>query len=491
MSRWKQLGMVVFLVAGLAAGAGHLRAQEPQEPQEPEPGQATQEGQDQNKPKPAGRGIPGLVNDQSDQGNDQWQPDLSPVTGLIAPTLGAPTLRHSYWAPGAQYGLMVKSTPFGETTSSSNSWSTTQFIGGTLSLVKVWNESTLDLNYSGGGVVTTLPGQSSGTYQQLAASQSFHMRRWLWQWSNQFAYLPQSQFGFGVGTGLAVPGIGGSLGPNTSGALPPGQSIYSAVGPRYSNMFLVQGTYTLNGRNSFTVAGMDAFIHFTQAQNANNDNYLGSVGWNYAVTKVDSVGLMYRFSSYHFPNEPEAYGDSSISVAYQRKVTQKLGLQAYVGPDFISSRLPLSPPAPNRKETTVQGNVMLSYGFRQGTVSASYFHGITAGSGVLLGGETDTVTVGGGRQISRTWSANVNVGYARNKALVSGATLGFPSYDSVFAGGGVAHPLGRTMDLNFAYTAYIERPSGVCTSGINCGTNTTQQTITVFLNWHARPFVIE
>lgn len=467
MSRLKQIRMLALAIVGIAAAGASARAQEQEPPPLQEP------------PKPAARGIPGMDDSSEQQNVDQWQPDISPVTGLESPTLGTPALRHSYWVPGLQYSAMVQSNPYGANNSSG--WYATHYLGGSLSLVKSWSDSILSLNYSGGGVITSQPGQSNGQYQQLAAAQSFQFRRWQLQWSDQFAYLPQTAFGFGAGTGLAAPGIGGSLGATTPGGLSPNESIFTAVGPRYSNTAVIQATYIMSARQSITVAGMDGVLHFTQAHNVDSQNYLGSFGYNYALTREDSIGLLYRFSSYHFPGQPQAYGDSSVGVAYQRKITRRLALQANVGPDFISYRVPLGGVS---EHTSWQANASLTYGFARGSVSGSYYHGLSAGSGVLIGGTLDQFTLSGNRQITRAWSVNGNFGYARNRALNNAETVGLGSYDNYFFGGGVSRPIGRNMNFNAAYTAYLQQQAG--SQG-----NTTEHTITIFFNWHTRPFVIE
>jgi hypothetical protein len=489
MRSLKHIRTLLVVGFGLTAGIRGAWAQEP--PQEPPPVQ--EPGPEQTTPKPAGRGLPGLNDntDQQNQNNDNWQPDNSPVTGLEAPTLGSPSLRHSYWVPGVQYGLMMQSNPF---SGGGSGWSETNYIGANLSLLKTWGPSTLGLNYSGGGVFTNTPGLGgNGTFQQLGASQSFQFRRWLWQWSDQFSYLPESEFGFGAGTGLGVPGVGGTLGPNLGGGLVgANQSIVSATGPRYSNSLIVQGTYSISRRQSFTIAGLDAVVHFTQTHDADSQNYLGSIGYNFLLTKEDSIGLAYRFSSFHFPGQPEAYGDSLFSVAYQRKITEKLGLQAYAGPDFINYRIPIGG---SSKETSWDANASLSYALRRGSFGLSYFHGLSSGGGILIGGKLDQVTFTASRQISRIWSGNANFGYAHNQALNTGnaLTLGFGSYDDYFVGGSLNRPIGRLASLAVSYTAYIERAGaqGCTAANPNCNSNITTNTVTLFVNWHTRPFVIE
>jgi hypothetical protein len=450
-------------------------------------------------PNPAAKPSPAaaVLGSMSDPENDavdsaitdtrnSWQPDTTPLTGLETPTIGNPAMRHSYWVPGLQYGGTVQSGPLGA--SNSSDWFATHYVAGTLSLLKSSTRSTLGLNYSGGGLTTTQSGRDGGWYQQLAAAQTFQFKRWQWQWADQFAYLPETQFGFGAGTGLAIPGIAGALGPTLPGTPQPNQGIFSVTGPRYSNVAVIQGTYQLSARQSITVGGLDGILHFTDAQNVDSSNYIGNFGYDYALTNADSVGLMYRFGAYHFQGQPQAYGDSSISLAYGRKITRRLALQAYLGPDFIDYRVPIGGTS---SRLAVIGAVNLTYGHERGGVSIGYNHGLSAGSGVLVGAETDQVTFTGRRQLNRLWSASANVGYAANRALANSNSAGYGSYDNYFAGGGLSRPIGRNLDFGMSYTSYIQQghPQGCALT--NCHTDSLQHAITVFLQWHLRPLVLE
>lgn len=451
-----------------------------------------QESDNEQKPKPAARfpwfggpDNPQTDNGAQDAGND-WHADTTPLTGLQAPSLGSPGLRHSYWVPALEYGGMMQSRPLGS--SGAGGWYTNNFLGGSLSLLRASSRSTLALNYSGGGIVTTQNGQDNGRYQQLAVGQNIQWRRWQWQWADEFSYLPQAQFGFGAGTGLSFAGIGGALGPGGPGLMTPGQSVFAATGPRYSNVGMIQGTYLLSPRQSITIGGSDARLHFTESGNIDSVNYLGSFGYNYTLTKADSVGVMYRFSAYHFDGQPQAYGDSSVSVVYGRKITQRLAFQAYAGPEFINYRAPVGG---QTSQVSAVVSADLIYALKGGSVSASYYHGLSSGSGVFLGSQADQITFGAGRQLTRVWSANVNVGFASNRALNSPSGTAHGGYDDVFAGGGVSRPIGRNLDLSVAYTAYIEHPNQSVCTGTSCNASHTQHTVTVFLQWRTRPFVLE
>src|ERR1700757_1250315 len=274
MSTLKQIRKLVLLILGAGTVVSVTWAQDTQAPQEPET---------QAKPKPAARGIPSLGNVNAEEENAVegplagWRADTAPLTGLQAPSIGSPELKHSYLVPGLQYGSMIQNQPSGN--GSSGDWYSSNYFGANLSLLEEWRRSQFAVNCTSGGFVTTQPGQSNGWYQQLALGQSMVWERWQMQILDQFSYLPESQFGFGAGTGLALPGIGESLGPSVPGigsSVLPNQSIYAAVGPRYSNAFVGQISYQLTRRSSLTLGGAYGILRFTQAGNLDSDSYLGN-----------------------------------------------------------------------------------------------------------------------------------------------------------------------------------------------------------------------
>jgi hypothetical protein len=474
----------MLLVLLAIVGVRSSRAQEPQEPQVPQ----TLEGA--NKPKPAARGIPGLDDSSNENGSDNstWQPDTFPVTGLQNPTLGVPELGHSYWVPGIGYGSTIQSQPLGQRASSG--WYANNYLGADLSLVETWSRSQLGLNYSGGGFFTTSNQESNGWYQQLALADTITLNNWQVQFFDIFSYIPESDFGFFGGSGMALPGIAGSLGPSLPGLTPailPNQSIYSAVGPRYGNAFAAQVTYMLSHRGSITVGGSYGLLRFTQAGNIDSDNVVANVGYNYALNKTDSIGASYQFVGYHYSGQPQAIGAHSVSFVYGKKVTQRIALKLYGGPQFAFYRIPIGT---NTQSTNASAGVTLSYAVQQGSFNASYFHGLTAGGGFFLGAITDQATAGLTRQLGIAWTGNVNFGYARNDSL--GSFGGVPSgeFNDWFVGGGFSRAFGRNVNFVVNYTARIENSNLATCARPNCNTSFTQNMVTVSLQWHTRPFVL-
>src|SRR5215469_4197157 len=396
-------GLVIFSLA-LLLGASPLRSQE-----EPQPPLG-------DKPKPAGNSanpVP-IVDEgqQSEQGNDSdLKPDNTPLTGVLTPTLGSPEIRHSYWVPGFQWSGAIQSNSYNQNANSS--WLVNNYLIGNLSLLEVWRRSQLSVNYSAGGFISSDSTQGNGYYQNLVLAQTFQWNRWLLQILDQFSYLPQSSLGFGGGTSLGIPGAGGSTGPvipGTGGNYIPNQSIFASVGPRYSNASTVQLTYTTSPRGSVTLSGTYSLLNFVQSGNVDNDTVYATVGYNYTLTHADSIGVFYRFGAYHYSGEPQANGDHSINVAYSRKLTGRLALQISGGPDFITSRVPVNGDSLTHGMNT---SANLRYATHHGELSVGYTHGVSGGSGVLVGSTGDQLNFGASRALGRIWTGQINVGYAR------------------------------------------------------------------------------
>jgi hypothetical protein len=463
-------GAVVVGVVCSAYGAAGMYAQDQQE--------------ENGKPKPAAH-APLIDPNAPDTSTDPnaLTPDTAPLTGIQTPGLGSVEFRHSYWVPGVQVATTAQNGGNG------GGWFDTTYLAGNLSLSEAWAHSHLALNYSGGGYFST-DNEGNGNYQQLGLMQSFDWRRWQLEFFDEFAYLPTSQFGFGGLSGIGLPGIGGSLSPVSpllTGAFLPNQSILLSNGPRYSNSFAAQANFAITPRASITLIGSYGLLRFTDPGNIDNDDVIGSIGYNYAVTKKDSVGVLYRFTAYHFTGLSQAIGDHAFNLAYGRKITGRLGLGLFAGPEIVTFRVPIGT---KTEQTNLSVGASLSYRFERGDASLGYTHGTNGGSGVLVGATGDNVNANVTRRITRAWNARANFGYGREHAF---AAVGFsnPAYNSYYLGAGLNRPIGRNSYLSFGYTAYI-----VNTNQAACGINlcspgySTQHQIAVGYQWHTRPFVL-
>jgi len=446
-----------------------------------------QQPPDSTSPKPAARSIPPISDinqpDDSQTPAGQLQPDTTPLTGLLTPSLGTPVLEHSFVLIGAQVGSTIQSEGLG-----SSGWYANNYFLGNLSLVKNWRQALTSINYSGGGYVSTDSSQGNGSYQNFSFSQDFRSARWDLSLVDVFAYLPQSQFGFGGGTNLGQPGTGGSLpvpAPGVGGG--PSQDIFSAAGTRYTNTGVAQVNYTLTAEDSLTFSGSYGILRFTNSGNSNDDTVLGSIGYNHALTKLDTIGLDYSFSAFHYSDNPQALGSHSIGVAYGRKITGRLALQISGGPQINTYRVPI-----NGTTSVISGfgDANLTYGLQNGNINLTYRHGLNNGSGVLIGSMVDQATLAVSHRLGRVWTGFANFGYSRNSPLGNSTGANNSTYNDWFLGAGLSRPFGREIQFAFAYSANFERPSLPGCTGAECPVDFTQQMITLSLQWHTRPYVI-
>ena len=449
--------------------------------------------EDNPRPKPAAREYSPLMEGLSGQdANDDrgsttnLNPDTRPLTGVQNPTLGTPGIRHSYWLPGFQYADTVRSSALNQATSSG--WNTTSLVAGNLSVLEAWSRAQLAVNYSGGASFSSDSAQGNSHFHQLGLVQTFDWGRWQLHFLDQFSYLPETQFGFGAGTALSIPGIGGPLAPplpGLQGSYIPNQSIFTTFGPRYSNAFATQAAYTVSSRGSITAAGTYGILRFIEAGNIESNNADFSVGYNYVLTSADTLGVQYRFSGYRYIGNPQAIDDQVVQFMYGRKVTGRLALQLYGGPDATTFRVPVSN---STNRVSGSGGASLTYALNRGSMALTYDRGISGGSGVFAGANTNQLQFSLGHQLSREWTASLSLGYSRNGSVVS--TSSSQAYNSWYVGGGLSRPFGRNANFTIGYNAQIQTSNqAVCAAGA-CSTNFTLQQITLGLQWRARPFVL-
>jgi hypothetical protein len=480
MKLLKTMFSVMLLASVFFPGASLLWAQQDEPMPVPE-----------DKPKPAARTNPLSAGESDSQENPNVDPnalqdDYTPLTGMQNTTLGIPEIRHSYWVPGIEYGANIQSNNYSQPNSSG--WYVDNYVAGNVSLLEAWSRDTLLLNYSGGAFFSTNNSTGNSQYQQLSASNVYRGNRWLFQLFDNFSYLPQTSFGFGGGTNLGVPGVAGvgTVIAGAGNAYVPNQSIYAGLGPRYSNFGGVQATYYLSRRSSITVSGAYGQLHFIDPGNIDTDSIVGTIGYNYAVNRYDTIGLVYSFCAFRYPGLPEAYGNHTASVAYGRKITGRLALRLMGGPQITTFRIPVGS---QTQQISGYFNANLTYGFKSGALSLGYIHTLSGGSGVVVGSSLDQITVSANRKLTRVWSGNLNFGYAHNGTVNSGVTS-VPTYNSYYAGGGVTRPIGRYLNFAVAYTGSIGSTNQPGCTGTGCNPTNLYHTVTVNFQWHTRPFIL-
>lgn len=300
-----------------------------------------------------------------------------------------------------------------------------------------------------GGVLIGNSDQPTTTYQTLSFSQVLSTKRWNIVLSDTVSYLPESP-----AVGLSgVPGVG-DLGVdpvNTGIGVTPGLGILTTYGPRVSNSASGTVSRTLTGRLSVQASGVYAlqrFIGDNSNQAINSDDYGGSVGLNYQITARDAFGASYNYSRFSYLNSPYQFSVQGASFTYSRQWSQRLTTSVFAGPQISSSS---TNAALSGTYTTVAAGASATYASRATAYALSYSRGVNNGSGVILGAESDSVSLAAHRQFGRTWATSGAVSYSRSSALPILTAYGFTS-DSLAFSGQATRGFGRYFSGYASYT---------------------------------------
>jgi hypothetical protein len=468
------------------------RAQQADTPQD------QQQGQQPSQPIPAIRSplASGADNgDQDEAPNPQlMQPDTRSLTGVEDLSLGTMAIEHSYWQPRLILSETVDSNPSSSSVAN-GSWGTWTSLLGGVDIHRVSGISELILSYTGGGMFSTGNNSSpSGIIQELSFKDKFSFRRSTLTFFDQTAYLPESSFGFAGTAGAGLPGVGTGVG--VGSGFTPGQSILTPEGQNLSNAVDVELDTKLTGRSSLTFVGGYSLLHYFDDNLLNFDSGTFQAGYNYVLTRKDTIAVSYSFSAFRYSNVAQSLNLNTVQASYARRVTGKLAFQISAGPQFASSTFPITNSTASASSGTASTsqlywtlNTALQYQLRRSAISASYNHGVSGGSGVLAGAETDIVTGGFNDQVSRTFNVGFTAGYSRNKgfAVVSSGPSEAQSFSYWFGGVNVAHPIGRSLDIFANYQLQYQDSSTSGCVGSTCSTNTTRHQIMFGLNLHKQP----
>jgi hypothetical protein len=479
---------IVCLLSALACAAG-LRAQQKSSEQ------ATGQTQEQpDAPIPAYHSPlasqSGSQDDQTANDSQKIVPDNRSLAGAQELSLGSPETSRSYWQPHVDVTGTADSNALGGNTG----WTTYTTILGGIDLHKISGHSDLTVGYVGGESISNDGSIGDSVIQQLNFAEKVSSGRLTLSFLDHLDYLPQASLGSGYGgSGLALPG-GGSLG--LQAGLTPIDSVLTTRGQRVDNSFLTQADVNLTPRSSVTVVGGYTLLDYLD-NSLNLLNYTtatGQAGYNRQVSRKNKVAVFYRFNAIRYSNVNQSINDNVVQVSYGRAVTGRLAFQAAAGPEYTTFSIPILTNTAGTTTSSSQlnwsANTSLTYQLRRMSLAGTYFHGVSAGSGVFSGSVSDTVTVSLSKQLSRTLSGGINGGYAKNRALaIPGFAIFNQSYNYSFGGVTLSRPFGRSMNLYLSYTAQYQTSNvGFC-AGVTCGTSVVLHLISAGFHWQTRPML--
>ena len=337
----------------------------------------------------------------------------------------------------------------------------------------------------------------NGTFQNLSFSDRYVFHRVTLSVIDNFSLLPQDAFGFAGLGGTLIPGANGAGGLGSS--FTPGQSILIGQGRSIANASDGEMDVSLSRRASLTLVG--GYSYFTTSAAA---AYWITTARSFAAATITNFHP--RTQSQPFTNSIESVTATSIRrstliarSSYGRRVTGRLAFEISGGPQIIVSNvgiagLPVVSGSTGTGSVTQIGwtlNTSVTYQTKPASLSASYFHGVTGGSGVLGGAITDTFTGSATRQVSRTFSGTILGGYSRLRGVPLGTVIaGGPSnqtYDYAYGGANISHPLSRALALSLSYQLQYQTSNAAVCSGTVCGSNIIVHLISFGLSWRDRP----
>jgi len=448
------------------------------------------------EPIPAYRSpLAGAAGDEEDE-TTEIMPDDNALTGVRALGLGL-TREQSYWQSHAQIFESADSNP-GESTGH-NSWGSWTSVSGGVDVHKTSQNNQLDVSYLGGGTFSSDSGSNSaagantgnGAVQELSFSEKVLFHRWAFSLIDALGYLPESASGFG-GLGTSLPG-GGLPGGGTFG---PGQSLLVGRGQNLTNQLDAEADVFVTRRTSLTFVGGYANLNYFDSDLLNYGTAVARVGYNYQLSRKNTIGLDYTFSDTDYSNFHQSIVNHTFQAVYGRRVTGQLAFQLGAGPQIAMFQVPITPAA-GAGEGDIQSatsvlwslSASLKYARKRTSYSLSYDHGVSGGGGVLAGSEGDTVAGSITRQMTRQFSSGVTGGYSRTRGLAvlnTTAPGSSQTYDYWYGGVNLTYPLGRTVALSVTYQVQYQNSGTAFCIGTQCSTDVLRNMISVGLDWRDR-----
>jgi hypothetical protein len=496
----RKLFKIIAIAACVGAwGAGTACAQQGQDQSQP-PAQGQQPAPDQGATQPQGpipayrSPLAGVASGADDENAPELAPDTSPITGVQNLGLGTPMV-HSYWQPHVDVSSTIDSNPE-ENTGVSGNWGTWTSLSGGIDLHRASPSNDLEVSYVGGGAISNDADASNGVIQELSFSDKYVFRRWNLSFFDNLNYLPESSFGFnGLGAG------GGSIGVPGGGISPPGQTLLTGRGQNLNNTFETEADVLLSPRASLTFVGGYSNLDYFDSDLLNYGSANARAGYNYQLDRRNTIGAEYTFVQYSYSNFDQSIMLHTIQFTYGRRVTGRLAFQVAAGPEIEELKIPITtatgggtPTGGSTRNVGLSLSTNLEYQLRRTGFTFAYIHGLSGGSGVQAGSESDTVNGSVNRQVSRNLTAGITGGYSRSSGLtVDPLTTPTTSFDQTldywYGGGNLGYALSRTLTLSLTYRLQYQNSGTAFCVSTTCGTSVVRHTISFGVNWRDRPLL--
>lgn len=442
-------------------------------------------------PPPGLQGPPGTQT-ETESGQGATPADTRPLAGAEAITPTLPSAGRSYIIPS--FSLWEGGDTNAQLISKQSGTALAAVPVGTLDLHVMGRHNSFDLGFSGGGLLYESNWSNSAAFDDFQISDTYSTRRWNFFISDRASYLPESALGFG-GIGFAgvfnnAQSLGIGTGPaQLNGFYTPEQSYLTGYAGTTSETAITQVQYFATSRTSVSAMGAFGYMYYSQAGLTSSNDRFGTFSIDHQATPTQTISFSYTVAQIHFNGGSVAFSDNMWRVGYGYRVTNHFTLTLVGGPELTYSAVTGLSGVSAKVNWAGQG--LLGYHGQRGGFTFSYMHYLTPGSGIFQGAETNIATVGVNRELSRRWSGDAGVGWARNTA--------FASYSVSSARQGVGQinyeygnlRLSRTLGHNSRVYAMYELQHQQTGAPIVAGSNSRVLSVQIFgigVEWHPRPF---
>lgn len=338
----------------------------------------------------------------------------------------------------------------------SGSTSGTASLNGDISYSSKSTVVPFNMIYAGGILFGESGGQGITTYQNLAASQSLITGKWVLNLSDSFSFLPQSPT-----TGLSgIPGVGDIGVPPIEGPSGgPAGGVLTQYGDRISNDLSGSVERLFTGRTSVSGSGSWTVLHFLNGtEGFDTSQVMGQAGLNHRIDARNTVSVNGVYSVYTFAKSENGlnFNTRGVNGVYTRRLNAAMSLSVSAGPQWLYSSDKTQIP----DQLSAAANVGLTYLRGLTSASLNYTRGVNGGSGVQVGGLSDTVSGSVGHATGRDWLTTVTgsythtAGLGRVASVVSTTALPLTgNFSTVYGGVQVSRSLTRSLSAYVSYTA--------------------------------------
>lgn len=373
---------------------------------------------------------------------------------------------------------------------SSSAWTYSTVLSGDAAYTAKSSVRPFNMVFAGGVSLANQSGQSTTSFWNVAASQGYVTRSWIFNIADSFSFLPQSPT-----TGLSgIPGVG------DLGAIPvqgpvegPAGGVFSNAGNRIGNTLSGGVERQIDHATSISGNGSWSVLRFlgnsTNSGAIDNTQYSGTVGLNRRLDARSSVSVNGVYSAFVYTVPPGGLLQPDIetrgvNLSYQRLLSRSLSVTVSAGPQWVNSSYNLLiPPALN-----LAASAGLSYSRGFTNASVGYSRGVNGGSGVLPGALSDSVSGSLGHSYGHNWVASINAAYTHTSGLTQ--LTGIPTapthlvYNTVFGGVQVTRRISEHLSGYLSYEA--QNQSNNYSSGAGNALNGTSHTFGIGISFSPR-----